>query len=112
MTQELNPENLLSIWEVYWGKLEAEWRTKFLFDPRLKEILRFPETSIHLGVSKYNKLDLLLDYLRESSAPDYSKVDTAARIQSKPGFNTAIKRMQLEKALEPKIPDQDWWRGK
>jgi len=112
MAQELNPESLLSIWEDYWGKLNAEWRSKFLFDPRLKEILRFPEASIHLGVSKFNKLDLLLGYLQETTAPDDSKVDTAAKVQSKPGFNTAIKRMQLEKALEPKIPDQDWWRGK
>jgi hypothetical protein len=112
MAQELNPESLLSIWEDCWGGLNAEWRTKFLLDPRLREILRFPEASILMGVARFKKLDSLLDYLGETAVPEVSRIEAGAKVQSKPGFNTAIKRMQLERALEPKIPDQDWWRGK
>ena len=112
MAQDLDQEVLLSIWEDTWGNLSANWRSKFLADPRLNEILRFPRSSIQMAVSKFNKLDAVLDYLCKTSTPDVTKTMTVENINAKPGYNNAIKRMQLERALEPKIPDQDWWRGK
>lgn len=112
MAQEFNPERLLSIWEENWGKLSDEWRREFLLDSRLNEILLFSESSIHMGVAKYKKLDSLLGYLQETSAPNDIKVEKSAQGQSKSGSNNAIRRMQLERVMEPKIPDQDWWRGK
>jgi hypothetical protein len=112
VAQKMTPEILLSIWEDSWGRLNIEWRGKFLSDNRIKEILKFPEASIHMGVAKFNKLDSVLDFLNKTSTPDITQIVTVAEVESKPGFNNAIKRMQLERALEPKIPDQDWWRGK
>jgi hypothetical protein len=112
MGQEMNSERLLSTWEENWGNLNAEWRIEFLADPRLIEILEFPENSILIAVSKFNKLDSILNCLCENSIKEPFKTLTATNNQSKPGHNNAIKRMQLERALEPKIPDQDWWRGK
>jgi hypothetical protein len=112
MAEEMNSEGLLFIWENCWGNLSAEWKSKFLADPRLNEILKFPENSIQIAVSKFNKLESILNCLCETSTTEASKKMTVGDVQSKPGYNNAIKRMQLERALEPKIPDQDWWRGK
>ena len=109
-------DELLKDWEFYWGKLEEKWLPTFLNHQSIKSILNYDRKLVQIAISKHSKLISIADYLHQTSFPEVKaqkKSHSKIQVFDRPGsMQQAVNVARKNNKLDPKIPDNDWWREK
>ncbi len=53
-------DEVLSTWESKWGKLDEKWKTQFLADLNLSQIIEYHPDLIREAIRREKKLDLII----------------------------------------------------
>lgn len=109
-------EELLKDWEFYWGKLEEQWLPTFFKHPSINSILKYDRKLVQIAISKHSKLISIADYLLRTSFQEVKvqrKSSSKIQVFDSPGsMQQAVNVARKNNKLDPKIPDNDWWREK
>ena len=56
----MNREEVLSLWELKWGKLDEKWKPQFLSDLKLSQIIDYHPDFVREAIRREKKLDRII----------------------------------------------------